>query len=159
MCETGRGATPPAHPRPRSRTTAVAAGYWHSGKAGVVDDTWTMPKEAGIRVSPCWRRKLSNKVLRSSTSESGTSCCAESISQWTRLARCGNDLESIIAKHFDMLFFEGEQPTRRMNILGAVSHFLPRYCRQDDRGRQRSYRALKGRTLPGRSRTPEPMAV
>ena len=52
---------------------------------GVVDDTWKMPKEAGIRLSPCWRRKLSDNLLRSSTSESGTSCCAESDSQRTRL--------------------------------------------------------------------------
>ena len=34
-------------------------------------------------------------------------------------AHSGNDLDSIIVKHFEKLFFEGEQPTRRMNTLGA----------------------------------------
>ena len=44
----------------------------------------------------------------------------------------------------------GEQPTRRMNILGPVSHFLSRYCRQGDRGLPRSWRTLMGwrKTLP-----------
>ena len=48
-----------------------------------------------------------------------------------------------------------------MNIFGAVSHFLPRYCRQGDRGPPRSWRALKRwrKLCPGRSRTAEPMAV
>ena len=48
-----------------------------------------------------------------------------------------------------------------MKILGAVSHFLPRYCRQGDRGPPRSWRALQGwrKRCPGRSRTPEPLGI
>ena len=38
-------------------------------KTDVVDDTWTAPKEAAVRASPCWKRKRSSKALRSSTSE------------------------------------------------------------------------------------------
>ena len=80
--ETGPEATPPARPGPKWRTTAAAAGYWRNGRVGVVDDTWTVSKEAGIRAAP-WR---SRKALRNNTSGSGTSCCAESMSRRTRLA-------------------------------------------------------------------------
>ena len=73
-------------------------------------------------------------------------------------AHNGNELDSIIVKHLEKLIFKGEQPTRGMKILGAMSHFLPRYCRQGDRGLPRSWRAPKGwrKLCPGRSTMPEP---
>ena len=47
----------------------------------------TIPGQSSRRVSPWWRCKRSNKVLKSSTSECGASCCSESVSRRTRLAR------------------------------------------------------------------------
>ena len=96
-CETGRGATPPAHPRPRSGTNAIAAGYWHSDRAGVVDDTWTMPKEAGTRVS----HRVEAKAVKQGSQK-------QALREWNELLRrdtltvdqarwrSGNDLDSII---------------------------------------------------------------
>ena len=55
--EIGPKAPPPAQPRPKSKTRAACAGYWRNGKTDVVDDTWTTPREAGVMVSPYWRRR------------------------------------------------------------------------------------------------------
>jgi len=130
--EAGQEAAPPARPRPRLGTRSAGAGYWRRAEAS-------------------WSQGLT--VLEAQAVEQGS--LKQHLQEWNELldrvnltavqarAHNGNDLDSVVVKQFEKLFFEEEQPTRRMKILGVASHFLRRYCRQGDRGLPRSWRALE----------------
>ena len=58
-------------------------------------------------VSPCWSQKCSQKQYLREWNE-----LLRSVNLTVDQARAhgGNDLDSIIVKHFEILFFDGEQP-------------------------------------------------
>ena len=137
--EIGPKATPPARPKPKSKNE-----IGHSAEGRL---------ESGAH------RTGSSKSVDDTCDSAKASCCAESGPD----IRCRPARTAVNAPQLRrrQLLFEGEQPTRRMNILGAVGPLLPRYCRQGNRGLPRSWRALKGwrKLCPGLSRTPEPLGI